>query len=192
MTGQYITFDVDKDCVANSRAVARLPGERKWAAIAIEKIAATPCHLHGTPEQGVSFTEGGDPENMFCDRSGPARRIYSKGADFKAFGFSERCPKCDHARRYGPGRTTDPYSEQCRQRVMLELMKTPGGVVRVNQAMIRGQRSFAEKIENQPAQGEIVDGVRGGLLKAGVGDARFEGRVERTLPPIESEPVPPV
>ena len=36
-TGQYITFDVDKDCVAYSRTVARRPDERKWDAVAIEK-----------------------------------------------------------------------------------------------------------------------------------------------------------
>ena len=69
--------------------------------------------------------------------------IYLKGADFKALGFSDGCPKCDHARRSGPGRTTAPHSEQCRQRVMIELMKTPEGIARVNQALNRGERIIA-------------------------------------------------
>ena len=175
-TGQYITFDVDKDCVAYSRTVARLPDERKWDAIAIENISTTPYHLHATPEQGVTFTKGVDPDKWLRDRPGLARHIYLKDADFKAFGFSDGCRKCDHARRYGPGRTTAPHSEQCRQRVMLELMKTPEGNARVNQAL---NRSIAEQIENQPAQGETVDSVRDGLRKADAEDLRFENRVER-------------
>ena len=124
-TGQYITSDVDKDCAVYFRTVARLSDERKWDAVAIETISTTPYHLHATPEQGVTLAESGDPEKLLRDRPGIARRIYLKGADFKAFGFSDGCPKCDHARRYGPGRTTAPHSEQCRQRVMIELMKTP-------------------------------------------------------------------
>ena len=147
-------------------------------------MSTTPYHLHATPEQVVTLTEGGDPEQLLLDRPGLARRIYLKGADFKAFGFSDGCPKCGHARRYGPGRTTAPHSEQCRQRVMIELMKTPEGIATVNQALNRGERSTAEQIENQPAQGEIVDGVRDGLRKADAEDLRFEDRVERTPPPI--------
>ena len=40
-----------------------------------------------------------------------------------------------------------------------------------------------EQIENQPAQGEIVDGVRDGFRKADAEDLRFEDRVERVAPP---------
>ena len=61
-----------------------------------EKKTTTPYHLHATLEQGVMFTEGGDPEKQLCDRHGLARRIDLKGADFKAFGISDGCPKCDH------------------------------------------------------------------------------------------------
>ena len=69
-TGQYITFDVNKDCIAYSRTVARLPDERKWDAVAIENISTTPYHLHATPEQGIQFTEGGDPDTLLRDRPG--------------------------------------------------------------------------------------------------------------------------
>ena len=65
---------------------------------------------------------------------------------------------------------------------MIELMKTPEGIARFNQALNRGERSIAEQIENQPAQGEIVDGVCDGLRKADAEDLRFEDRVER-IPP---------
>ena len=74
---------------------------------------------------------------------------------------------------------------------MIELMKTPGGIASVNQALNRGERSIAEQIENQPAQGEIVDGVRDCLCKADSEDLRFEDRVERMPPPIGSEQLPP-
>ena len=74
---------------------------------------------------------------------------------------------------------------------MIELMKTLEGIARVNQALNRGERRIAEQIENQPAQGEIVDGVRDGLRKADAEDLRFEGRVERMPALIESERLPP-
>ena len=35
---------------------------------------------------------------------------------------------------------------------------------------------------NQPAQGEIVDGLRAALRKADAEDLRFEARIERVLP----------
>ena len=110
-----------------------------------------PYHLHATPEQGVTFTEGDDPAKLLRDRPGLARRIYLKGVDFKASGFCDGCPKCDHARSYGPGGTTAPHFDQCRQRVMIERKKTPEGIARVNQALNRGKRHVAEQLENQPA-----------------------------------------
>ena len=136
-------LDVDKGCVACSLTVDRLLDERKWDPIAIETVSTTPHHAHATPEQGVTFTESGDAENLLPDRPGLARRIYTQGADFKAFGFSVGFPKCDHARRSGPGRTTTPHSEQCRQCVMLELMKTREVIASVNQALFRGERRLA-------------------------------------------------
>ena len=73
---------------------------------------------------------------------------------------------------------------------MLELLKTPQGIAIVNQAMTCGERSIAERIENQPAQGELFDGVRDVFRKADAEDRRFEDRVERVARTIESEPVP--
>ena len=67
---------------------------------------------------------------------------------------------------------------------MIELMKTPEGTARVDQALNRGERNIAEQTENQPAQGESVGGARDGLRKADAEDLRFEDRVERTPPPI--------
>ena len=56
---------------------------------------------------------------------------------------------------------------------MLELMKTPEGIARFNKALNRGERSIAEQVENQPARGEIVDGVRDSLRKADAEDLPF-------------------
>ena len=43
---------------------------------------------------------------------------------------------------------------------MLDLLKTLEGSGRHNQALNRGERIIAVQIDNQPAPGEIVDGVR--------------------------------
>ena len=70
---------------------------------------------------------------------------------------------------------------------MLERMKTLEGIARVNQALTSGERSVAEQIDHQLAQGEIAGVVRDGLRKADAEDLRFEDCVERGPPQIESE-----
>ena len=77
--------------------------------------------LHATFEQGVM--------TLADNGGGLAPRIYRKGVDFKVFGFTDGCPECDHARRYGSGRTTTPHSEACRQVIILS----------------RGERNIAEQ-----------------------------------------------
>ena len=75
-----------------------------------------------------------------------SRKIYIKGEDIRAYGNTERCPRCDHECRYGPGRTAKGHSDACRSRIVAELSKTPEGQRRLEVADERINRSFAEQI----------------------------------------------
>ena len=77
------------------------------------------------------------------------RKVYIKSEDTRAFGYTIGCPKCDHDRRYGPGRTTKGHSDACRTRIIAELSKTPEGLRRLNAADERVNRSIAKQIEEQ-------------------------------------------
>ena len=188
-TGLYISFANSKNAVAYARTVQRLPDDRKWDSSQIEAVSVTPYQLHAQPEQGVTFTDAGEAERAVRTRPGFARRIYLRGADFTMAGFTDGCPRYDHARRYDPGRTTRPHSEECRARVIGELAKTPEGLARINKATTRAEETIAQELEHQdrPAHGEIVvpdEGLRMPVADARVpaDDLRFD---EREIPPYE-------
>ena len=123
-TGQYIGYDPSRDVIMYSRTVHRLPDERKCDAEALEKLSVTPYSLHAPPEQKVHFPAGGDPEEFVRDRPGLARRVYLKNSDFKApIGLTDGCPKCDHWRRYGPGRTNALILRHAARALLLSFSK---------------------------------------------------------------------
>ena len=72
--------------------------------------------------------------------------MHLKGEDSKVFGYTAGCPRRDHERRYGPGRTTKGHSTACRQRIIDELMKTPEGLRRLQNADERLNRDLAEHV----------------------------------------------
>ena len=57
------------------------------------------------------------------------RKVYIKGEDIRAYGYTIGCPTSDHERRYGSGRTIKGHSDACRARIVTELTKTPQGSV---------------------------------------------------------------
>ena len=77
-----------------------------------------------------------------------ARKLYVRKDDIKDFGFTEGCPKCDHWRKYGQDGCQKPHSDACRERITLELLKTPEGVARVEAVANRSHRTLAEYVEH--------------------------------------------
>ena len=154
MTGQYTLYDEEKKVVKQARTIKLVPDQQKWDVELIEEVASTPYNEHAGHEQEVAFQdrpsrpEDEDPAKKIAK----SRRIYIKGEDIKAFGYTVGCPKCDHERRYGPGRTTKGHSDLCRRRIIDELMKTPEGLRRIQNADERLTRTLAEHVEAQ-AQG---------------------------------------
>ena len=143
-----------------ARTIKCLPDQAKWNAANIEAVRISPFDLANVTEPGVVLQErparDGDADRP---RKKPnSRKIYIKGEDIRAFGYTEGCPRCDHERRYGPGRTTKGHSDACRSRIVAELSKTPEGQRRLEAADERVNRSIAEQIEDQ----DRVPPVHGG------------------------------
>ena len=82
-----------------------------------------------------------------------ARGIYVRPEDIEQFGYTRGCPRCDHDRTFGPGRTNRAHSQMCRTRITEELSKTPLGQARIAAATERLDRSLYDMTRAQ-AQGE--------------------------------------
>lgn len=138
LSGQYILYDGERESVHMARTIKLMSDEMKWSTDTMEKLNVTPYDEHKTRDQGVAFQDREEkPEDKDVPRRKQmARRLYTKAKDFRAYGYTVGCPKCDHERRYGPGRTTKSHSNACRDRIMSELVKTPEGRRRIAAAEI--------------------------------------------------------
>ena len=149
MSGQYMIYDSDRKVVKMARTVNLLPDHLKWDAANIESLTITPYDQHVAQDQGVAFQDR-PAKATDADQPRPtqhARKLYIKAEDLRVYGYTIGCPRCDHERRYGPGRTTKGHSDACRERVINELLKTPEGQRRVQAAEDRAVRSTAEHLE---------------------------------------------
>ena len=127
-TGQYIVHDVARKVIKMARTIKRHPDETKWNAGDVEAVAVSPYDNHVANEQGVAFADRPEqPGDADQPKKMNVRKLYIKGEDIRAFGYTVGCVKCDHDRRYGPGRTTKGHSDACRARIVEELSKTPEG-----------------------------------------------------------------
>ena len=160
-TGQYMLWD--GEALKLARSVFRVPTADKWDKDALAKVSATPYSLHAPKEVEVTFREPVDPagEN-FKPKVVLARAVWIKKSDIDKYGLTRGCAKCDHERDYGPNRTSKGHSKVCRDRIMVELAKTPEGQARIAAAVSRLDKTVADL--GQPhrtdlPQGEIASGT---------------------------------
>ena len=115
LTGQYVVHDVERKVVRMARTIKMVPDNMKWRPDDIEAVRVTPYDMHVTASgPGVVFQDRPEqPGDADPARKITVRKLYIKGADIAAFGFTVGCPKCDHDQRYGPGRTTKGHSNAC-------------------------------------------------------------------------------
>ena len=200
LTGQYVVFDPDLSAVRMSRTVKLLPDEVKWNANNIESVKVTPYDEFVAQDPGVIFQDRpANPDEQDPPRKQHARKLYLKAEDFRAYGHTVSCPRCDHERRYGPGRTTKGHSDACRQRIVAELQKTPEGRRRVDAAEERQHRSVAEELEQvHGPRGDqanpVHEGGNGDIAGDAPEDLGFEdlgeAELRRDPTPVATE-VPP-
>ena len=76
-----------------------LPDEVKWDITGIESISGTSFDQHAAHDLEVAFRErpekSGDKDVM---KKSNARKLYIKGEDLRAFGYTAGCPRCTHER----------------------------------------------------------------------------------------------
>ena len=125
-----MSYIASREAPSKSRLMARtiraLPDEVKWNAENIEAGRVSPfdCHKaggHGVSRQDRPVREG-DTDQLRKRPNGG--KIHIKGEDLRVYGYTDSCPRCDHERRFGPGRTTKGHSDACRCRLIAELAKT--------------------------------------------------------------------
>ena len=138
-----------------------MPDHSQWNIERLDALRLTPYDEHACREEEVAFGERPDnPDDADAPRKvATSRRLYIKGEDLKAFGYTVGCPRCDHERRYGPWRTTEGHSDRCRERIIDGLMKTPEGQRRVEVVNERVTRAIAEQIEAADIRPQSHGGV---------------------------------
>ena len=142
-------YNSEQKIVKMARTVKLVPDADKWNTDSIESLTQTPFSEHVAQDQGVVFQERdaqpGDVDP--ASKKSLSRRLYILPKDLKDFGFTVGCPKCDHERRYGPGKTTTSHSAACRTRIAEELSKTTEGQRRRTAVEERLRKTVSEAIE---------------------------------------------
>ena len=120
--------------VKEYRSIHRLPMSLRWDAAKLEQVEITPKDLHGgRGARAVPFTEReamGDEQPLAKHRA--PRQLELRQADFDptmgGFGWTEHCPKCSKAQRYGwKHAANQQHSKACRIRMEGHLAQTARG-----------------------------------------------------------------
>ena len=147
-----------------ARTIRRVPDPQKWSMQKLQEIDISPYSLHIPKEPGVVFAEKANVELEHAKQEvlRQVRRAPIRRADLDAYGFTEGCPRCDHAVRYGYGRTSQGHSESCRTRIYEAMLESDEGKLRIARMGQRQLEVFTEYqalMERQKAlrsQGEQV------------------------------------
>ena len=141
-----------------------MPDAEKWDRDFVQKVGVTPLTLHNPRDPEVVFRDAvhAPGADVRVGKQPKARTVYLKASDFepppRGFGATVGCPRCDHDGIWGPGRTSKPHSQICKDRIVEELRKTPVGQARLNSANERLSRASVELSAPLP-QGEIDPAV---------------------------------
>ena len=156
--------------VIRVRTERKRPDSMKWDAKAIEDIITTPTEPNPherhqdqpRPERdthGLDFgVEGGEHLEIPA-----AQKEEREARDFRItddvlskHGYTAGCPRCDHAVRWGWGKTGQHHSPACVRRISEELEKTPKGRARLESARQRTDAWMAQRGEELLAGAEAV------------------------------------
>ena len=96
-----------------------------------------------------------------------AQRVWMYGQDYKDFGITEDCKKCQHNQRWGYNKSRMLHSERCRTRMEVALATTEAGRKRLAAAEERINQRLAKEVEESDARPE-----RG--IEAAVPDIRVD------------------
>ena len=202
-TNQYILYDQNFG-VRMARTIMRLPQEQKFCAARVAEVDVTPQSMYrNEPREPQAVLRPRAPEAPAPQRVDPdapraARRMYIRQDDIIRFGFTDGCPRCQHARRYGFNQTTLQHSAACRARVEGELAKDEAGqrrLARVEQRMHEhaaeeGERILRDQQRPHASVGESGDRPRGDA-DSGPSDALRAPPSSSARPPASRPREPP-
>ena len=95
-----------------------------------------------------------------------ARKLRINQSDLDNYGYIDRCPQCEHAKKHGKIRPDGNHSDACRARITECLRDTEAGRRRLNEQEFREARSAVDRDEHldrhraQEEQVEIVAPVQ--------------------------------
>ena len=103
-TGQYMLFA--DDGIKLARTITRVPESEKFDREMLAGVGATPYDLHQPRKPEVVFRERVEVgQDEFEDAQPIARQIYLRAEDFRAYGLTRGCKKCDHFLKHNAWRT---------------------------------------------------------------------------------------
>ena len=120
--GHNLTSNVYSLCtpdkVAEARSLRSQPESERWVAEILAGIKTSPWSIRKRPEPSVTFKEP-------AETAWPAGNAIPTGAgkmridqmDLDNYGYTDRCPQCEHARKHCKIRPGGSRSEACRSRI---------------------------------------------------------------------------
>ena len=106
-----------------------------------------------------------------------AQRVWTYEDDYKEFGITEDCKKCQHNQRWGYNKSRKIHSERCRTRMETSLATTESGQKRLDAAEERMNQRLAKAVEEADVRPE-----RG--IEAVGPDVGFENQHQRLEEPV--------
>ncbi len=177
------------------RSVQQKPIRERWNVEKLGEMQLRRHSLHQPRARDVQLEDAPNNREKVNVKERSFRALDLRRADFDpaagGFGYTEGCPKCTHALRYGwnTGSVNYNHDATCRARVEEALAKTPNGKRRLDEWALRRDRWLAQQIEaaDMQAKGENGEDV---LPAPAINDERVE------FEPAEEQPrrnaAPPV
>ena len=150
--------------VAYAGSLYKLPESERWAAEVFAGIKTTPLSVRERPEPYVTFKEPAEAAGS-AGYSIPAgaRKLRIDQSDLDNYGYTDKYPQCEHAKKYGESRSGGNHSDACRARITECLRDTEACRRRLNEQEFRQARSAVdrdEQFDRRYTQEEQVEIVR--------------------------------
>ena len=122
----------------------------------LQSVSVTPYQAWVPRDPEAIFTEKVHDELQKA-KAGIIRQVRQtsiKKADVDAYGHTPGCPRCDHALRYGWGRTKRQHSTACRERIYAEMLNSEQGrlrIARMGQRQLEFMTEYQSILERQQA-----------------------------------------
>ncbi len=140
--------------ITASRSLARRPEAHRWSPEALARIKIRPWSQHDRPQPEVRFQPAVDEPVAPPETAAPtiAKRLRINQKELDDYGYTEGCPQCAHAQRYGRARPGGQHSAACRARIVEAMSQSDVGKRRIEAHEERVNRSIAEQIEHADKQ----------------------------------------